>query len=262
MTPTETKIETEIDLANMKTPSVLEVQNLTKIYTDGTKALDGISLNIPLGTVFGLLGPNGSGKSTFFKIISNDLIPTEGKILYGDLEVTDNKSWAKIHIRLCPQQDVVYKYLTVQENLELFAELYDLPKDSYKPYIQDLMKNLQMEEKRSTRAGSLSGGQLKRLGLMIALLTRPQIILLDEPMAGLDIASRQVLHRYIREIRDQKSLTIILSTHNFADAQEMCDNIALLDRGMVSSVGTTKEIFESKTLDEIFHQKSPAHKII
>ncbi|MCK5343090.1 MAG: ABC transporter ATP-binding protein, partial [Candidatus Heimdallarchaeota archaeon] len=179
-------------------------------------------------------------------------IPTEGKILFGDLEISNNKIWAKNNIRLCPQKDVVYDYLTVQENLELFAELYDLPQDSYCPYIDELIKTLQMEEKRNTRASSLSGGQLKRLGLMLALLTRPQIILLDEPMAGLDIASRQALHQYIREIRDQKTLTIILSTHNFADAKSMCENIALLNRGHISMVGTTEEIFQSKTLDEIF----------
>lgn len=246
---TATKIETEPD---RKTPSVLEIQNLSKIYAEGTKALNDITFTIPLGKVFGLLGPNGSGKSTFFNILSNSLIPTKGKILFGDLEITNNKPWAKNNIRLCPQKDVVYEYLTVQENLELFAELYDLPKDSYKPYIDELLKTLQMEEKRTTRASSLSGGQLKRLGLMLALLTRPQIILLDEPMAGLDIASRQALHQYIREIRDQKALTIILSTHNFADAKNMCENIALLNRGHISMVGTTEEIFQSKTLDEIF----------
>jgi ABC-2 type transport system ATP-binding protein len=246
---TSTEIETELD---RKTPSVLEVQNLSKTYAEGTKALESITFTIPLGKVFGLLGPNGSGKSTFFNILANVLSPTEGKILYGDLEITNNKNWAKNNIRLCPQKDVVYEYLTVQENLELFAELYDLPKDSYKPYIEELLKTLQMEEKRATRASSLSGGQLKRLGLMLALLTRPQIILLDEPMAGLDIASRQALHQYIREIRDQKTLTIILSTHNFADARAMCENIALLNRGQISMVGTTEEIFQSKTLDEIF----------
>ena len=251
MTSIESKIETE---GGYSKNLGLKVQNLTKTYANGTKALDAVTFNIPIGEVFGLLGPNGSGKSTFFNILANNLIPTEGKILFGDLEITNNKNWAKKQIRLCPQKDIVYEYLTIQENLELFAELYDLPKDIYKSYIDDLLKNLQMEEKRNTRANALSGGQLKRLGLMQALLTRPKFILLDEPMAGLDIASRQALHRYIREIRNHKSLTIILSTHNFTDAKDLCDNIALFNRGHVSMVGTTDDIFESKTLNEIFQQ--------
>ena len=246
---TSTEIEPDLE---RKIPSVLEVQNLSKTYSEGTNALNNITFTIPLGKVFGLLGPNGSGKSTFFNILANNLSPTSGTVSLGDIEITNNKPWAKNHIRLCPQKDVVYEYLTVHENLELFAELYDLPKESYKPYIEELLKTLQMEEKRTTRASALSGGQLKRLGLMLALLTRPQFILLDEPMAGLDIASRQALHQYIREIRDQKALTIILSTHNFADAKGMCENIALLNRGHISMVGTTEEIFQSKTLDEIF----------
>ena len=261
MTPTETVSQNETE-PEMDIPTVLEVQNLTKSYADGTKALSNVSFNIPLGGVYGLLGPNGSGKSTFFKIVSNALIPTEGKILFGNLEITNNKNWAKKNIRLCPQKDVVYEYLTVQENLELFAELYDLPKHSYEPYIDELIENLQMEEKRATRAKSLSGGQLKRLGLMIALLTRPHFKLLDEPMTGLDVASRQALHRYIREIRDHRSLTIILSTHNFAEAKILCDHIALLNHGQISLEGTTSEIFESKTLDEIFQQKTTTRGVL
>lgn len=261
MTTTET-VSPKGTEPKVNIPAVLEVHNLTKSYADGTTALSDVSFNIPIGGVYGLLGPNGSGKSTFFQIFSNALIPTSGKILFGNIEITNNKNWAKKHIRYCPQKDVIYEYLTVQENLELFAELYDLPKRSYTPYIDELIENLQMEEKRATRAKSLSGGQLKRLGLMIALLTRPHFILLDEPMTGLDVASRQALHRYIREIRDHRSLTIILSTHNFADAKLLCDHIALLNNGQISLEGTTSEIFESKTLDEIFQQKSTTRGIL
>ncbi|MHA1729948.1 MAG: ABC transporter ATP-binding protein [Promethearchaeota archaeon] len=219
-------------------PKPIIIRGLTKIFNKNTNALQNINLTIPSGKVFGILGPNGAGKTTFFRILANSLEPDSGKIFYGDKEITNNRTWAKRNIRYCPQDPVFYEFLTVYENLELLSELNNIPPVIYHSRINKLLKNLNMEDKRNKNAKTLSSGQKKRLSIMIALLTEPTILLLDEPTAGLDISARRVLKRWL----GSKKISIILSTHNFLEAQNYCDEIAVLNYGKLLYSGTINSI--------------------
>lgn len=234
-------------------PKSIVIQGISKRFDKSTQALNNLDLIIPTGKIFGILGPNGAGKSTLLRVIANFLEPDSGKIQYGDIEITHNKPWAKNHIRYCPQQPVVYDYLTVKENLELFSELYDIPSSEYHSRINSLLESLNMETKRNARAKTLSGGQKKRLSLMISLLTQPlnSILLLDEPIAGLDISSRRVIREYILNLK-AKNITIILSTHDFLETQKLCDEIAILNQGKLIISGPPEEIIKSKGQNNSF----------
>lgn len=217
------------------------IKGITKTFGDHTRAHDNINFIIPSGKIFGVLGPNGAGKSTLLRIIGNLLEPDSGTISYGDKEISRNKKWAKKNMSYCPQKYVVYDFLTVVENLELISELYDIPKADYKKRISFLLKNLEMKIKRNSRVKNLSGGQKKKLSIMMSLLISPAVILLDEPTTGLDAASIQTLNEYILNLKKQ-SLTVIISTHSFIETLEICDDIAILQEGKLIYSGNLSQI--------------------
>ncbi len=222
-------------------PEDIIIKGITKTFGDHTRALENIDFIIPAGNIFGVLGPNGAGKSTLLRIIGNLLEPDSGTILYGDKEISRNKKWAKKNISYCPQTYVVYDFLTVVENLELISELYDIPKLEYKKRIGFLLKNLDMNIKRNSRVKNLSGGQKKKLSIMMSLLISPAVILLDEPTTGLDAASIQTLNEYILNLKKQ-NLTVIITTHSFLETLEICDDIAILKEGKVIYSGNLNQI--------------------
>ena len=226
---------------------MLIVKNLIKKYKDFV-ALKGISYQVNDGEIFGILGPNGAGKSTMIKILTCFHKPTSGEVIISGIPI-DKKEDIKKLIGWVPQEDTFYPSLTIEENLEYFASLYDLKKKDYKKKISDLLDILQIANKKNSLAGSLSGG-MKRMA--IALVHNPQVIYLDEPTAGVDPVSRRSIWDAIRKIKSM-GLTVIFCTHYLDEADILCDRIAILRSGEIIASGTPKELKKkSKNLEEAF----------
>ena len=220
---------------------MITASKLTKKF--GEKfALHEIDLSIERGELFGLIGPDGAGKTTFFRIVAGVLQPTSGSV------VVDKQST----FGFVPQRFALYEDLSVDENLWLRAKLYAVPNDAAEARAADLLERVGMARFRKRLAGALSGGMKQKLALVAALLTRPDILLLDEPTTGVDPVSRREFWMLLNQLHHE-GLTIVVSTP-YMDEAEYATRIAFLDRGRISSVGTREEVLATygRPLFEIF----------
>ncbi len=213
----------------------IEVYNLVKEYY-GARAVDDVTFKVDEGSIFSLLGPNGAGKTTIVEILIGLRDPTCGDIKIlgrrpNDIEV-------KYMIGFMPQDFRVFEKLTVKENLELFAMMYDKHRD-----IDDLMTDLNIGEYADVRFERLSGGLKQRLGLAIALVNDPKLLFLDEPTTGLDPASRRHVWDIIDRLRDEGK-TILLTSHYMDEVEYLADRIAVIDRGKIVAEGDTRDIID------------------
>lgn len=234
--------------------SELIIKKISKKFGNNTLALNNLSLNIPADKIYGILGPNGSGKSTLLRIIANIMEPDSGIIYLKDGSenhqiISKNKIWAKKNIRYCPQQHINYDFLTIEESLVLLSELNDIPKKIYETRINEFLIKLQLDNERKKKAKNLSGGQKKRLSIIMAILTVPKIILLDEPFAGLDFSSRKIIKDYIQGFLDQNT-TVIIATHSFHEIRNFCDNFALIKQGNIIFSGNKEKLSKVFPLKE------------
>lgn len=213
---------------------IIETQDITKEF-DGFKAVDGLSLQIKKGEVFGFLGPNGAGKTTSINMMVGLLKPTSGQVLING---QDMKKFDKALIGVCPQELVLWENLTCKESLKLIGDMYEVPKDVLEERIQQLLNDLILTEKANTLVANLSGGMKRRLNLALALVHQPEIVMLDEPSEGLDPQSRRVLWKYIRSLRDDEGKTVILTTHLMDEADRLSDRVAIIDHGKLLRLDT------------------------
>ncbi len=230
---------------------MLIVKNLKKKYKDFL-ALKGISFEIKEGEIFGILGPNGAGKSTMIKILTCFHKPSSGAVTINKIPITKPNK-IKPLIGWVPQEETFYHKLTVGENLEYFASLYNIPKKEFKERSEEILKLLQIESKTNSIASSLSGGMKRRLSIAIAMIHKPKLLYLDEPTAGVDPVSRRVLWEIIRNIKKQ-GMTILFCTHYLDEAELLCDRIAILRSGEIIAIDTPKNLKKKygKTLEEAF----------
>jgi len=217
---------------------VIETQNLTKKY-NSFLAVDGLNLRIRKGEVFGFLGPNGAGKTTSIKMMVGLLKPTKGRVLIGGEEI---ESVEKGKIGVCPQDLVIWDGLTCEENIALIGDMYEVPGKVLKERIKQLLHDLILSDKTKTLASQLSGGMKRRLNLAMALIHEPEIVVLDEPSAGLDPQSRLVLWEYIHSLSKEKGKTIILTTHIMEEADRLSDRIAIMDHGKLLVLDTPESL--------------------
>ena len=219
----------------------LSVDKLRKSYGD-LIAVDDISFSVRRGEVFGFLGPNGAGKTTTIKMICGLLKSSGGAITYGGISMSKDYSKIKSLIGLCPQDIVIWELLTCMEQLKFMGISYGLkPKQAVKR-AEEILEKLGLSEKRNKLARTLSGGMQRRLNIALALIHDPELIILDEPQAGLDPQSRVLVRDFVKELAKNK--TIILTTHDMEEADRLSDRIAIIDCGRILTVGTPAEIKE------------------
>ncbi|OIQ87477.1 daunorubicin/doxorubicin resistance ATP-binding protein DrrA [mine drainage metagenome] len=217
------------------TANAIEIQGLRKTYRamgnqPPKEALKGIDLNIPAGSIFGLLGPNGAGKSTLINILAGLVLKTEGRVKIWGFDQDVNPRQSRAAIGVMPQELNMDPFFTARAALEVQAGLYGVPKAQRRT--EEILALIGLTDKADAWARSLSGGMRRRLLLGKALVHSPQILVLDEPTAGVDIELRQMLWTNVRKLNEQ-GMTIILTTHYLEEAQEMCDEIAIINHGAV-----------------------------
>lgn len=228
---------------------IIEARDVTRDFGD-FRAVDKLNLKIRKGEVFGFLGPNGAGKTTSISIMVGLLRPTSGQVFINGEEVDKVK---KGTIGVCPQELVLWDFLTCKESLMLMGEMYDVPRDELEKRVEKLLKDLFLTDKADTVVTKLSGGMKRRLNLAMAVVHQPEIVLLDEPSEGLDPQSRRVLWNYIRNLRDDEGKTVILTTHLMDEADRLSDRIAIIDHGKLLKLDTPtnlkKEIGEGDVVE-------------
>ena len=224
----------------------LTVENLTKVYLDSktkkeNKALSNLNFNVKQGEVFGLLGPNGAGKTTFLSILGGTVTKTSGSVNVWGFNLDKNPRQVKASIGIVPQEVNLDAFFSPHKLLELQAGLYGIKK---KDRITDLiLKMVALEDKANAYSRSLSGGMKRRLLIAKAMVHQPPILILDEPTAGVDVELRNILWKNVKEL-NKEGVTIILTTHYLLEAQEMCDRIAIIDKGNLVALDTTQKLLE------------------
>jgi ABC-2 type transport system ATP-binding protein len=224
------------------TPVVLQAQHLTKRYGSLT-AVDDLSLEVYAGEVFGLLGPNGAGKTTSINMLCGLLKPDGGQVSIHGKVITNGDASLRARVGVCPQDIVLWKTLTCLEQMQFLGELYGLGEEVSRQRSLQLLKELDLAAKKDALARSLSGGMQRRLNLAMALVHDPEILVLDEPEAGLDPQSRVLVREFVRSQAHRK--TIILTTHNMDEAERMADRVAILDHGGLLRVDTPEALKRS-----------------
>lgn len=217
---------------------MIEIQHISKIYPQAkNKALDDVSLTIKSGEFFGLLGPNGAGKTTLISILSTLLLPTEGEVRIGGEKLTRQRQDIKRKLSLITQHNSLRGDMTLDEIMELQARLYFLNLKKAKERSEELLTFCGLIDHRKKTVRKLSGGMKRKLMLCRALLTEPEILILDEPTIGLDPASRRQMWDLLRTLNRQ-GMTILLTTHYIDEAQTLCGRIALIEKGQVARLDT------------------------
>jgi len=234
----------------------IETRELVRIFkgkNEIVKALDGVSVSIGEGEIFGLLGPNGAGKTTVIKILTTLLLPTSGDAYVGGFNVVKEPDKVRRIISLVSGGETPgYGILSVKENLWFFSQLYGLSSSTAKENIKHLMADLDFDEYANTRMAKLSTGYRQRLNLARGLLSNPNILFLDEPTLGLDVLTAKKLRAYIVDWAKRETKgTVLLTTHYMAEADEMCDRVAIIDRGKILACDSPHTLKENLKKNQI-----------
>lgn len=234
---------------------MLEIKHLTKVYgkgKDAKTAVDDISLSIPRGSFYGLLGPNGAGKSTTIHCITGIAQPTSGQILVDGVDVVTDYKQARTMVGLSPQEYNVDQFATTEQLMDFMGGYYGIKKDVRQARIEELIKRFDLEEHRHKKFQKLSGGLKRRAMLGRALVHTPDLLILDEPTAGVDVEQRHDLWDYLREM-NARGKTIILTSHYLEEIQALCNEIAVIDGGKIIAEGTKEEFMkDGKSVEETY----------
>ncbi len=219
--------------------NIIQTLKLTKEYR-GLKAVDNVSLSIRKGEIFGLLGPNGAGKTTLIHMLCTILRPTSGTAVINGFDIIKEPDKVRKSIGIVFQDPSSDDDLTAYENMEFHAMIYDIPVK--RANILELLRLVELDDRADSFVKTFSGGMKRRLELTRGLLHHPKVLFLDEPTLGLDTQTRHKIWEYIREIADEKEMTIILTTHYLEEADSICDRIAIIDEGKIKAVSSPKEL--------------------
>ena len=218
---------------------VVETSALTKLF-GSLVAVDRIDLSVKAGEIFGFLGPNGAGKTTTVRILCGLMAPTSGSALVVGRDVVKEPEEVKQRIGYMPQSYGLYDDLTVEENLDFFGSIYRVPPEERRKHADEILQLVKLQEFRKQFSGQLSGGMKRRLSLAVSLIHNPELLILDEPTAGIDPPLRRVFWEYFRHL-NQLGVTFFINTH-YMDEAELCDRLALINYGRLVAVGTPTEL--------------------
>jgi ABC-2 type transport system ATP-binding protein len=227
----------------------IRTKNITKIF-NGNIAVNQVNLEINEGELFGLLGPNGAGKTTFISILCTLLKPTFGGAWIFDYDVVKKQNKVRKLIGIVFQDPSLDEELTAFENIDFHGRLYKISKDIRKKRIDDLLRLVDLEGKKDKLVKTFSGGMRRRLEIARGLLHFPKVLFLDEPTLGLDPQTRRCIWDYIRKLKEE-GVTIILTTHYMEEADNLCDRLAIMDRGRIVTVGTPEQLKKNISKDVI-----------
>jgi ABC-2 type transport system ATP-binding protein len=219
--------------------AAISIRNLEKTYKGGKRALDGVSLDVPRGQIFGLLGPNGAGKSTMINILAGLVNKTGGSAEIWGFDIDKHPRNAKYSIGIVPQEILFDPFFTPAETLDQQAGLYGVPKA--KRRTMELLRAVHLEDKANAYSRTLSGGMKRRLLVAKAMVHSPPILVLDEPTAGVDIELRQQLWDYVRSLNEE-GVTVVLTTHYLEEAEQLCDRIAIINHGRLIANEPTRAL--------------------
>ena len=229
---------------------MIETNNLTKEYKN-TIAVDNLNLKIKDGELFALLGTNGAGKTTTIKMLSGLILPTMGTITIHNMNMENDMFKIKELLNISPQETAIAPNLTVIENLEFMAGVYQI--NNKKEKIEELVKIFKLDKVIDKRANTLSGGWQRKLSIAISLINEPKVLFLDEPTLGLDVIARKELWKVITGLKGK--MTIILTTHYMEEAEYLSDRIGIMSNGILIDVGTVDELIKktkTKKLEDAF----------
>jgi len=219
----------------------LELSALTKRFGDIT-AVDNLSFRVKYGEIFGLLGPNGSGKTTTINMISGLSKPSSGEVKVLGYNMADNTRAVHAVLGTVPQETALYEELTAWTNMSVHADLYGVPRSERDMRMTDMLKLVELYDRRHSRVSTFSGGMKRRLALARALLHDPQLLYLDEPTLGVDVQSRRAIWDYILDLKKKEGKTVLLSTNYLEEANLLCDRIAIIDHGKLVALDTPVDL--------------------
>ena len=245
--------------AKIATPAVISIQNVVHRY-DNRTALDGVSFDVQPAELFGLLGPNGSGKTTLFRILSTLMVPVGGHAVILGHDVALDPNGLRHKIGVVFQAQSIDVKLTAAENLMHQGHLYGLHGDPLKRRISEMLERVGLSDRAKEKAETFSGGMQRRLELAKGLLHHPQVLLLDEPTTGLDPGARRDVWQYLRMLRDEEHVTVIVTTHLMEEA-ERCDRLAIINQGKLMALGTPAELKQEIGGDMILLDTSDAESL-
>jgi ABC-2 type transport system ATP-binding protein len=238
------------------TDNALAIEGLVKIYPRADRpALDGLTLNVARGNIFGLLGPNGAGKTTAISILCTLLRPTAGKVIVLGHDVVRQADAIRRAIGLVPQEIALYPSLTARENLRYFARILRIPGRNVEARVAECLEMVGLSDCADRRIATFSGGMKRRANLAVGVLHEPEILFLDEPTVGIDAQSRNLILERLAEL-NRAGMTIIYTTHYMEEAQQLCDEIAIIDAGKVIAQGLPTQLVADAdgcaNLEELF----------
>jgi ABC-2 type transport system ATP-binding protein len=216
--------------------TAIRMENLTRDF-ETVRAVDGLSLEVPAGTIFGFLGPNGAGKTTTINLLLGLLEPTSGRAEVLGLDTRTHADEVRTRTGALLEHPGVYEQLTAEDNLEFYGRVWRMPSDRRQARIHELLTHLGLWERRKERAGKWSKGMRQKLALARALLHRPSLVLLDEPTAGLDVPSAAAVRDDLEALAAREGVTVFLTTHNMAEAEKLCSRVAVIREGKLVAVG-------------------------
>ena len=228
---------------------LISARGLTKNYGD-FQAVAGIDFAVAKGESFGLLGPNGAGKSTTMRIIAATSRRTSGELTILDLDPEVRGPQVRAHLGVVPQQDNLDTELTVAENLYVYGRYFGLSKKYLKNKVEELLAFAQLEDKRDVKVDALSGGMKRRLTIARALVSEPDILMLDEPTTGLDPQARHILWDRLFRLKED-GVTLIITTHFMDEAEQLCDRLIVMDRGKIMAEGSPADLIKKYSTKEV-----------
>lgn len=220
---------------------VIIAQGLTRRFGDKI-AVNALDLSIERGQVFGFLGPNGAGKTTTVRLLNGLLTPDAGSARVLGMDISKEAQQIRRQTGVLTESSVLYEALTARENLLVFGDLFNVPEDQLPKRVQDVLEEFELADRQDEKVGAFSKGMKQRLAIARALLHEPALLFLDEPTSGLDPAAARMVTGMIQQLSRAEGRTIFMCTHNLAEAQRLCDQVGIIDQGVLKAIGTPREL--------------------